>query len=513
MTMESKNLRAATLYERLVEVASAHRDAVALTFGITSWTFSEFVVEVDRVAKGLRHLGIKEGDAFAMYGRNCPEYFTAYLGAAKIGAVFVPINANVTESEVTYILQHSDAKFMFHDAFVAEVARSEALRPYSRPLVELTNACDAAFGDPDYSASTAPSDDLLIIYTSGSTGQPKAVVLTHEAQLGAADSMAELWSLSPQDATVVAAPMGFLLGLSTAGLVPMLAGMKVVVNARFHPGEVLDALVASEASLFHGVPTMYSMMLDYSEQQNREFDLSKVQTLICSGAPLPAEMVVRFEKRFGKAPQNYFGMTECYPIVGNYTNDSSALPLGAVGKLAPGAQVKFIDEAGRECGVGEVGEMYARAASLLKRYHKASELTSSALTDGWFRTGDSGYIDANGYVFITGRLKDLIIRGGANIAPLEIENVLTKLDAVESVAVIGVPDRLYGEVPVAYVVRQRNSNIGAEELAAFAKTHLADFKVPTHFLFRDALPLGNTGKVDKKALKKQWELDAAAVTS
>ncbi|EEF22371.1 AMP dependent CoA ligase, putative [Ricinus communis] len=155
--------------------------------------------------------------------------------------------------------------------------------------------------------------------------------------------------------------------------------------------------------------------------------------------------------------------------------------------------------------------MYARAASLLKRYHKASELTSSVFKDGWFRTGDIGYIDADGYVYITGRLKDLIIRGGANIAPLEIENVLIKLNGVQSVAVVGVPDRLYGEVPIAYVVRERDSNISSDDLAAFAKTHLADFKVPKYFLFRDELPLGSTGKIDKKALKKQWEIDAASV--
>jgi len=509
--MGSEILRAVTLYERLAEVVAEHDRAVALKYGGTTWTFRELIAEVDQVANGLRYLGIGKGDAFAMYGRNCVEFLTAYLGAAKLGAVFVPINANVTESEVAYILSHSDAKFMFHDDFVANAAQSEALRKFARPLRELTEAGKAAgVGQPNTS-STNPSDDVLIVYTSGSTGQPKAVVLTHEAQLGAADAMTQLWSLSSEDSTVVAAPMGFLLGLSTAGLVPLLAGVKVALNSRFHPGEVLDSLVASGATVFHGVPTMYSMMLDYSEQQNREFDLSGVRVLICSGAPMPLEMVERFKTRFGKAPQNYFGMTECYPLVGTYASDSMPLPRGAVGKLAPEARVKFIDDAGRECGVGEVGEMYARAASLLKRYHKAAELTSSVFEGGWFRTGDSGYIDGDGYVYITGRLKDLIIRGGANIAPLEVENVLMKMDEVQSVAVVGVPDRLYGEVPVAYVVRQRNSSVSADQLTAFAKAHLADFKVPVSFLFRDELPLGKTGKIDKNALKKQWEVDAASV--
>jgi long-chain acyl-CoA synthetase len=507
--MGSKNQRAVTLYERLVQVCAEHGNAVALTYGDKSWTFRELIAEVDRTANGLGCLGIGKGDAFAMYGRNCSEYLTAYLGAAKLGAVFVPINANVTDSEVAYILAHSDAKMMFHDEFVASVVQSDAVRALARPIRELTDASKRA-EQVDVS-STIPSDDALIVYTSGSTGQPKAVVLSHEAQLGAADSMAELWSLTANDVTVVAAPMGFLLGLSTSAVVPLLAGVKVVLNSRFHPGEVLDALTASGATLFHGVPTMYSMMLDYSEQQNREFDLSGVRTLICSGAPMPMEMVERFKKRFGKGPQNYFGMTECYPLVGTYSNNSTPLPRGAVGKLAPLAQVKFIADEARECDVGEVGEMYARAGSMLTRYHKAEELTSSVLDNGWFRTGDSGYIDNDGYVYITGRLKDLIIRGGANIAPLEVENVLLKMEEVESVAVVGVPHRLYGEVPVAFVVLRRDSSVDSEQLTAFAKSHLSDFKVPTSFLIRNELPLGNTGKIDKKALKKQWEVDAASV--
>lgn len=506
--MEKNLAGACSLYEEFCIVAEKFRESVALVYGDESLTYLQLRARVDVTADILRMHGIDRGQAFALYGRNCPEFLYCYLAAAKIGAVFVSINANVTESEVGYILKHSDARLMFHDEFVAEVANTSALQHLSRPLEELKRSVPAEsrfLYEP-----VDPSDDLLIVYTSGSTGAPKAVVLTHAAQIGAARSIADFWSLNPGDATVVAAPMGFLLGLSTSALVPMLSGVKVVLNKRFHPGEVLEALAKYNATLFHGVPTMYSMMLDYSVQQNRTFDLSSMRVMICSGAPMPDEMVQQFTNRFGKMPQNYFGMTECYPLVGTYATDEEFPPKGAVGRLAPGAKVKFLDNEGRECSPGMVGEMYARASSMLKRYHKAADLTKAALVDGWFRTGDNGYVSLDGFIYITGRLKDLIIRGGANIAPLEVENALLTNAKVQSVAVIGVPDRIYGEVPVAFVVKQRGAVVSSEELIEFSKKQLADFKVPTMILFRDELPLGKTGKIDKNQLKIDWQMEISS---
>jgi len=502
VTMEKRAPTDPSLYQAFSAIAEARAESIALVHAGEDLSFGQLKQRIDLAAMQLVALGVRSGDAVAMIGQNCPEFLYCYLAAARLGAIFVPVNSNLSVAEIAYIVDHSEAKWLFHDESVAAVAGSPRLAGKCRPLTDLSSASPG--GSLPLSAQADPAQDLLIAYTSGSTGTPKAVVMDHRAQIRAAQSMAELWQLTPQDVSVVAAPMGFLLGLSTSATVALLCGMKIVLNRRFHPAEVLEALTSQRATMFHGVPTMYSMMLEYSEQQGLPFDLSHTRSLLCSGAPMPPEMARRFGVRFGRAPQNYFGMTECYPLVATYANDSSKPPAGAAGRIVPGAALRFLDADGMECENGNPGEMFARAPSMLKRYHKAPELTAACLVDGWFRTGDLGYRDAEGFVYITGRVKDLIIRGGANIAPAEVENVLTRHGAVRSAAVIGVPDDLFGEVPAAYVVRHRTAQLDEEELLAFAKEELASFKVPAYIFFCDDLPVGSTGKVDKAALKLAW---------
>lgn len=497
---------ATTAYRVLKSVAGRSPDKVALVWNDRRLTYREMMSAVDRTAGHLNKLGIGYGVAFAVYSQNRPDFMYCYYAASKLGAVFVPINPNMTSTEAAYAVKHSDARLLFHDEACAKVSGDTLPADMCRPIADLTAA---AVADVPDEPRIAANDDFLIIYTSGSTGAPKAVVLDHAAQVGAADSMSELWSYSDGDVAVVALPLGYLYGLSTASAVILQRGGEVVIERRFHPGELLDALVRHRATVFHGVPTMFAMMLEYVEQRNLDIDLSHLRVMICAGSPLSQELKARFTQRFRKEVWDYYAMTEATPMFSIYYNDKVPLPPGAIGKLAPGAAARIVDPQGQEVAPGVHAELYVRAPATMSRYHKDPALTVSSMSDGWFKTGDIGFRDAAGYFYITGRLKDVIIRGGANIAPSEVEAVISQHPAVQDVAVVGAPDRLFGEVPVAYIVRRHGTEVTADELAAFAAAKLADFKVPRTYVFRADLPLGKTGKVDKAELKRMAQQNQA----
>jgi len=232
--------------------------------------------------------------------------------------------------------------------------------------------------------------------------------------------------------------------------------------------------------------------------------LSHLRLLIAAGAPLSEELRERFEARFGKRIDNYYALTEARPIFGRRWNDHEPLPHGAVGRVAPGVRVRIRGERGQSQPAGKHGEILVHAPATLRRYHKDASLTRQVLRDGWFATGDLGYCDAAGNFFLTGRIKDLIICGGANVAPAEVEEILNGHPAVAMAAVVGVPDATFGEIPIAYLVARNEVRVTEEELREFCTVRLAQYKVPTAFVFVPSLPLGLTGKVDKKALKQMW---------
>lgn len=493
----------ATLYESLLAQERARPGATAIRFEARRISYGEFRQAVDGAAEVLSESGIRHGMPFAVYSQSRPEVLAAYYAASRLGAVFVPINPNMTAAEVAHVVRHCEAPVMFHDEVVAEAAAKAMPGGTLRPIRDLIRHSASSAGGPD--PRIRAEDDFLIIYTSGSTGTPKAVVFDHRAQMSGLASLSKLWAVGPQDITLVALPLGYLYGLSTACGTGLLTGGEVVVQRRFHPGELLETFIASKATIFHGVPTMFTMMLEFSEQNGLRYDLSGVRSLICAGAPLSEELRQRFADRFGKDIQDYYALTESTPVFGKYASESEAVPRGSLGKCAPGVEPRIVDARGQECAVGEQGELLVRAPLMIKRYHKDPELTESSMVNGYFKTGDIAYRDERGYYYLTGRIKDIIIRGGANIAPAEVEAVLSRHPAIQDVAVIGVPDKIFGEVPIAFVLRRPGTDVSAEALIAHAGAVLADFKVPRHYVFEERLPLGITGKVDKKALKARWK--------
>lgn len=486
---------------RLARAASERGSQVALRCGGDSLTYAELLRKSGQLARLLSERGIRTGDAYAAWGENSLALMLLYYAAARRGAVFVPINQELSAREAAYIVDHIGASVLFHDASRAALA-AEAVPEDRRCAIG-----DLFAGIGPGTEELPPQDssgDFLVIYTSGSTGVPKAVAFDQQRETGGNQSLIDLWGIGPSDVTLVALPLGFLYGLSTAAATAIQAHGEVAVLRRFHPSEVLEALSDGRATIYHGVPTMFSMMLDYAEQRDLSFDLSRVRLLISAGAPLGEELRQRFERRFRKRIDDYYALTEVRPILGKPWGDPVPVPRGSLGKLAPGAQARIVDGSGRPLPDGEQGELLVRGPGMLLRYHRNEALTRDALVDGWFRTGDLGRRDADGFYYLTGRIKDIIIRGGANIAPAEVEEVLSAHPAVASAAVIGVPDEKYGEVPVAYVVMRREGGASKEDIHAFAAARLAEFKRPACFVTLDALPLGPTGKVDKKALQQAW---------
>lgn len=496
------------VYAALQDITARNSGKAAMTFEGRTLDFAAFLSKVDNTARHFRRAGIGRGDAVAMYGRNAPETMFGYYAAARLGAVFVPVNAALTAGEVGYTVEHSGAKTVFYDDTVAETAHAAV--PAEALLHIDTLAAPLLQDASEDAAVVAVDDDFLIIYTSGTTGLPKAVVLTHGGQADAARSLAGMWGIGPSDTVLVALPLGFLYGLSTGCAVALQAGAHVALLPRFHPRDVLEGFVRWRADVFQGVPTMFSMMLEFSEQQGARFDLSFMRALISAGAPLGRDLRERFTERFGKRIDNYYAMTEVTPIFGAFHDDPRPVPEAAIGRAAPMAEVSIVRPDGSPCAAGEAGEFLVRGASMLKCYYKDPEQTSKAMCGDFFRSGDLGYRDADGFYYISGRIKDIIIRGGANISPPEVEAAMTSHPAVQEAAVIGVADRIHGEVPVAFVIFRPGRSASPEELSAHAAGALAAFKVPQAILVETVFPLGKTGKVDKSALRKRWQDRQAA---
>lgn len=487
-----------SVYQALLDASQGREAAPAVWFD-GAWTSRGALLDgIDRTVRHLRRLGIGTGDRFAFFGHNSLHHLLLYYAAAKIGAVVVPLNPNLTAPEISYAVSHSRSKVLFHDAAGAEVIDPETSEVRVEPVETIDREVEG-----DASAAAVPDDaDFMIIYTSGSTGVPKAVVLGQGGQAGVPRSLGRMWGITEADVTLVALPMGYLYGLSTAAAVALQTGGKAVILRRFHPRDVLEAMVAHRISVFHGVPTMYNMMMSYAGQNGLRFDLSHVRVLVTSGAPTSAETFAAFERTFGARLQNYFAMSEATPAFGRFHDDPRPLPPGSAGLLAPGAEVSIRLPDGTEAPEGEVGELYLRTAGLMLRYDGAPELTAENLREGYFRSGDLVRRDAEGFYYIVGRSKDMIIRGGANISPLEVENVLTSDPAVDEAAVVGAADPLYGEVAVGFVTLHPGQQVDPAALIALAAERLSDFKVPKSITVLPEMPYGKTGKIDKVALRK-----------
>jgi long-chain acyl-CoA synthetase len=506
-------------------------DTDAVVHGKTRLTYAELDAAASQVAAALAARGIGPADRVALSCPNLPHFPIVYYGILKAGATVVPLNILLTEREIAYHLDDSAARAYFCFEGTAELPVGQA----GRAAFETTESCEhfvllPAGPDPETATSPGPAtetlaqfthrqpttfspaatsetDTAVILYTSGTTGQPKGAELTHSNMVQNALLANRLFGLHPHDVHLTVLPLFHSFGQTVQMNAGFATGATVVLMPRFGAGQALELMQAEQVTFFAGVPTMYHALLN-CEPAGR-FDIptiaARMRIAVSGGAALPAELMRRFEERFGVPILEGYGLSETSPIATFNRVDRPRRP-GSIGLPVWGVEVRIIRDDGSVAKDGEPGEITIRGHNVMKGYFRRPEATAAAIdAQGWFRTGDIGIRDAGGYLYVVDRKKDLIIRGGFNVYPRELEEVLLTHPEVSLAAVVGVPHPSHGEEVKAFVVRIPGSSITEADLIAWCRRNMAAYKYPRAVEFRDSLPMTATGKILKRQLARQPE--------
>lgn len=503
----------------------------AIVWSDVRLTYGELDKLSNRVANALVEMGIGYGDKVALSCPNLPFFPIVYYGIMKAGAVVVPLNVLFTPREIAYHLTDSDAKaiFVFEGTDELPLARTvkEAFDnvPTCEHLVVMTKnligagpitghrtLTEITMDKPETfdAYPTRPDDTCSILYTSGTTGQPKGAELTHfNIYMNSVAS----WGLhfpaidftsGEQPTCLITLPLFHTTGQTVQMNSNMYAGNRCVLLPRFDPAATLEAMAREKVNFWIGVPTMYWAILKYVEETG--FDVAPVvenlKVPTSGGAPMPVEVMKRFEEVFGLRVLEGYGLTETSPIASFNQFERPSKP-GTVGQPLMGIEIKCFDDDDNEVAPGERGEVVIRGHNVMKGYYKRPEATAEAFRNGWFHTGDIGVLDTDGYLAIVDRKKDMILRGGYNVYPRELEEVIITHPAVSLCAVIGVADERLGEEVKAFVVLNAGQELSADEFIEWCKTQFAANKYPRYVEFRESLPIGGTGKIFKRALREE----------
>ena len=460
----------------------------------------------DRLAGGLARLGLRQGDRMAVLLPNGLPILDAYMGAAKLGAASVPLNPMFTPREIEYVVNNSRAKVMM--ASPREAERVQAIRDRLPSLAHVVVAGEAVAGTLPYCqvASAAPlevtapvdGDDVaMIAYTSGTTGHPKGAMLTHAGLLDNAAAVVEAVGFRGADRSLCILPLFHVFAIAFDYLQMMTVGASSVIVERFDAGVALRLIERHRATVLIGVPTMFIYILRHPDRPRH--DLSSLRIGDTGGGPVPTALKTEYERDIGMVLLESYGLTEASPVV---TIERPGLPRreGACGLTLPGMETKVVDATGQEVPPGELGEMLVRGPNVMKGYFEMPEATTRTIVDGWLHTGDLMRKNADGHVYMVDRLKHMIICGGYNIYPKEIENVLHDHPAVLECAVVGVPDEDKGEIPKACIVLREGAHATEAEIKQFCRESLAAYKVPRVVKFLASLPKTATGKIRKGEL-------------
>lgn len=492
-----------TFPARLRELAKAHPDKVALRDNGRALTYRALDVAADLLAARLREAGAGAGSSVVLMADNSASYLAATTAVWRAGSVLTTLYASSGPSEVSYVLENAEASLILADyrasAVVAELPGAPAVL-----LLEHEEVFAADLSAVDGSDLPAPDPEALalICYTSGSTARPKAVMHSHAGLLAGADAYAQVWHITGAERTIVCLPMAWAFGLVTTSMATLGQGGEVIVLPRTRPEMIVDAITQLEGTFLAGVTTMFVKLTEYLESVDPAPSLGSLRLCISGGERRNETVFDRWTELTGCPVHDVYAASECFPAV-TYDPVADPFPVpGSSGRVAPGSQMRVVDTDGVEVPLGTVGEAQWKGPAHFLGYWKAPELTRKVLTDdGWYRTGDLVRVDDNGYVFVEGRISDMIIRGGSNVSPAEVEAVLAQHPSVRAASVVGLPDPHYGEQVVAAVVLRPGHALRDEELKAFCAERLAGYKVPTRFAVLEAFPINSrTEKVDKKAL-------------
>ena len=494
----------------------------AYTFMDTTLSFAQVNGAANQLANALVAKGIQPGDKVAISCFNLPYFPIIYFGILKAGAVVVPLSVLLKKDEIAYHLKDSDAKAYFCFVGTPELPMGEmgyagfqeveACEHFFMimPKPEMPSSIEgtATFGSllagqsPQFETyPTGAEDTSVIIYTSGTTGRPKGAELTHSSLLQNAILSAELFKATPQDIQLIVLPLFHIFAMTTLMNAGLYRGVKSILLPRFEAPAVFGLMQKHNITIFAGVPTMYWGLLNCTDEKfDYELIAKNLRVAVSGGASLPVKVLEDFEKRFDVPIMEGYGMSEGSPVVTFNQIDFGRKP-GSVGIPVWGVEVKVVDENDKEVPVGEKGELVYRGHNVMKGYYKRPDANAVTLKNGWMHSGDVAIKDEDGFFYIVDRTKDMIIRGGLNVYPREVEEVMMKHDAISLVAVIGVPDEAMGEEIKACVVLKEGQQVSEVELIEWTKGKIAAYKYPRSIEFMDALPMNATGKILKKELR------------
>ena len=501
--------------------ASRYPDAIALAFGARRYAYAEFNARACRVANGLTALGVGRGDRIATLVHNCNQFLEMFFAAAKLGAVFVPINFRLAAREVALVISACGPRVLLAgNDFAAMVAELKNQVPFPEHLVWVDDSFPADRKDGSDSPyerwlhvhpAEEPevvigADDVeMLMHSSGTTGTPKGIIYTHATTL--ASSMAKIidFGLTQSDSTVVFGPLFHAGPLLDLALPLLLRGGRVVLgpSRQFDPARLLRTVADERATLVPIYPTMLRRVLALEDLDR--FDLTSLRLMVTGGEAVPLPVLQGVYDRFPHVGFiNTYGSTESGPVTTFLSPAESVRKMGSVGLPSVGVEVRMVDKQGQVLGAGLVGELLVRSPFVCRGYWNQPAATAESLRNGWWYTGDLALRDEEGYIWITGRRKDMIKSGTENIYPIEVEQVIATLAGVTEVGVIGVPDEEWGESVAAFVVRAPGASLDAAAIVEYCRRQLASYKKPRHVLFVDSLPRNTTNKVSKIALRAQF---------
>ena len=502
--------------------AITNPEKIAYQFQGKDTSYGEFEVTVGRFAKALQDLGVEKGDHVAFLLGNTPHFLISFYATLRLGATAIPINPIYTPDEIGYIINNGDVKVVIALDMLLPLVEAGV---HAFPKVEKFIVCETSADTPEKlaglsdaakaktsaftqllmgaSVSVEPvavetDDNAVILYTSGTTGQPKGAMLTHGNIYSNARDIKSYLQYSPEDRIVATLPVFHVFALTVVVNAPLLSGATILLVPRFSPGEIFELIKDQKATIFAGVPTMLNFMYQYPTAEAS--DLETLRLAISGGSSLPVSVLHGFEDKFNVRVSEGYGLSEASPVTCFNPLDRDRKP-GSIGTSITNVENKVVDANGVEVSVGEVGELIVRGPNVMKGYYKLPEESERAIRDGWLYTGDLAKMDEEGYFYIVDRKKDMIIVGGFNVYPREVEEVLFAHDDVIEAAVVGFPDMNFGEAVHAFVVL-KDKTTSEEELKAYCAQYLVKYKVPTIIEILDELPKNTTGKILRRSLKE-----------
>jgi fatty-acyl-CoA synthase len=494
-------------------------DKAALIFNGVETSYAQLSDRIDRLAQALRERGVERGSRVAYLGENHPAFLETFFAVGTLGAVFVPLNTRLAPPEVQFALRDAGSTLLVHSASLSLLAEngSRDTAVERRIAVQDTPQAPGSLAgtvaeDFDAVIAAAPSDRLdvavsqddpaMILYTSGTTGFPKGAVLTHANITWNCFNVLVDYDFLSADVALMISPLFHVASLNMGLLPTLLKGGTVILEPRFDPGRALALIERYRATSLSGVPTTFQMLCEHPDWAGA--DISSLKKLTCGGSAVPMRVLEAYETR-GLAFSNGYGMTETSPGATSLSPEMSRKKAGSGGLPHFFTDMRIVDAAGAPLAAGEIGEIQLMGPNVIKAYWNRPEAIADCYTDdSWFRSGDLGYADEDGYLFIADRLKDMIISGGENIYSAEVEQAIAELEAVGSVAVIGVPDEKWGEVPRAVVTVRQGFSLEQDDVRRHLESRIARYKIPKSVVIVDELPRTASGKIRKADLRRMF---------